>query len=502
MTATAKTLIDTWSLLSSRIQDSVDRILFDEAIQCAQVGALRASFICVWLSCAESLKRKFHLASPYDGVATKVAAEIAKTEASHHSVDLYILTESKAYGFITDPEFTQLKSIYDQRCIYGHPYEQAPLEAQLVAAASIAVEFVLSRPPLLHHGYLDRQVDLLCGNPNFLDDHYPAVQAHAQIVHSRSDNAVHNWFLNKLWTKTAVFADDLSMAMFARRSSWFTQAFLEYGIPAGFLSSWDAAQAATRFPFIAWPLCSLRLFPLIGLHAQDVVVSTLLSYSATNAANLKPLSSLHEGRILNGRQSERFLSAVRALPPKVAAEVGISPVYFVEAIIEKLQSYHWYTQNPAVDAIISIGPCGISSLPADTQEQIGRNILQAADGDAASARSFMVTVAKADVQWSRSFIEGILFECLINERNEIRFKTKYLKEALLATRSLAPNDRVEIVTALAARLSTAKPKYGWICQSDKDATVVVIDETASSESFLTDLLAPLKAAIESIEVSL
>ena len=41
-----------------QIFNEEDRKLFQEAVLSAQAGALRASYIMIWISCAESIKRR------------------------------------------------------------------------------------------------------------------------------------------------------------------------------------------------------------------------------------------------------------------------------------------------------------------------------------------------------------------------------------------------------------------------------------------------------------
>ena len=49
-----------------KIESGDDDPLFREAVRAAQAGALRASYIMVWLACAESLKRRFREARVRD----------------------------------------------------------------------------------------------------------------------------------------------------------------------------------------------------------------------------------------------------------------------------------------------------------------------------------------------------------------------------------------------------------------------------------------------------
>ena len=53
-----------------------DRPLFDDAVKAAEVGALRASYMMIWLACAESLKRRFREAQLRDHTAGNIVGTI------------------------------------------------------------------------------------------------------------------------------------------------------------------------------------------------------------------------------------------------------------------------------------------------------------------------------------------------------------------------------------------------------------------------------------------
>ena len=180
------------------VLDDTDRLLFEEAAASARGGASRAAYIMIWVSCAESLKRRFNAVKTRDGIARKVAGDIARIEADRKSIDMYVLAKAKEYGFIDDAGFTRLSHIYEMRCIYGHPYEKQPSEEDLVAAAAAVTELVLSQPVRLRHGYLAEQVRLLTEERAFLDDRSEAVTAYAKEVFGRMDEGLLDWFLEKL----------------------------------------------------------------------------------------------------------------------------------------------------------------------------------------------------------------------------------------------------------------------------------------------------------------
>lgn len=94
----------------------------------------------------------------------------------------------------------------------------------------------------------------------------------------------------------------------------------------------------------------------------------------------------------------------------------------VGRIIGELKHYNWYAQNDAVDEFRKKKP---SSLSSDELFVVGRNLLQAAVGDAYSARDFIAdagSLAKYSINNENHLLNGILFEIYFNSKGLFRFK--------------------------------------------------------------------------------
>jgi len=184
---------------AARIHDDEDRPLFDDATKAGAAGALRASYVMLWLACAESMKRRFREAEKRDGTAGKIVGELDQKEKDHKSVDKFLLEKAKEYGFLTDTAYTILLNIYEMRCIYGHPYEQAPTPEQVTHAAAMVVEHLLVGPVRLRHSFGRTLLTSLLEDRNFLDDQESAVDAFVADVVHRIDVRIHGWLLDNYW---------------------------------------------------------------------------------------------------------------------------------------------------------------------------------------------------------------------------------------------------------------------------------------------------------------
>lgn len=485
----------------TRVLSDQDRVLFEEAARTAQVSALRAAYVMTWLSCAESLKRKFKEMAIRDATARKVSSEIEQREATHRAVDTYILKEAEKYGLITAAEYTQLDQIHTMRCIYAHPYEQQPTVEQLVAAACTVIDIVLGRPTRLRQGYLEEQVRLLTEEPTFLDDLRAAVEGYAEQVQAKADGNLHLWFLRKLWGRLEDLAREPSMGIFLRRGIWFSIAYLRR-IPED-LIKWDMVADLPRFSAVlSQILAEDHLFVLLGNHARDIVVGNLLANSATDRKYIALVGQLNSAGVLNERHLERVTSAVLGMPLAYLVAADIHPSCYVGRIIEELKSHNWYRQNPAIDAVQNIGSQRMGQLPTAVQRLLGNNVLQAAEGDSNRAREFLRDMVSTDWEaWPEHFVEGVLSECFINDKDEIRFKTECLSEASRGIVKLAEESRVGLVGRLVSRIQKGqwKGQEGWPHREGKQKAVRIILDTIEVDQTQLGVLKRLVEVVAGLE---
>lgn len=157
------------SKYTAEILTEDDRPLFQEAEASALHGAPRGAYILIWIACAEGLKRKFREAAARDSEANRIVGQITQAESQQRSADMLILTKAKDYGFINDVVFQKLEYVYKMRCVYGHPYEAAPDDEELINAAAVVVREVLGKPTLLRQGFVQSLIDKLFSDINYLE---------------------------------------------------------------------------------------------------------------------------------------------------------------------------------------------------------------------------------------------------------------------------------------------------------------------------------------------
>ena len=473
-----------------QIKDDADKPLFQEAVRCAKENAFRAAYVMIWISCAESLKRRFKEASKRDGNALIIYGEVERKEKLHKSVDKYLLDQAKSYGMLSDSAFTILFHIYELRCIYGHPYESSPTAEQVTHAASVVVTELLSHPVRLRHGFCESLLTSLLEEKNYLDNQQKAVESFTSETLPRIDEQVLGWFLLNYMKKLELIADDPSMKIFFWRGVWFCRTTLSIaGVNVFSKDEWH--KYAVKYPKTLIQICKRSsLFIAIGKRARSTLVGKTLDMSSTNPTLLLILEKLSGKGALSDRLATIFTDHLLELAdsPSGAKTIRASRLTTktcYPAVIKALQSYHYYTQSPIVEFVVTNGASGVEELEEECQTELGRNILQTAQGNEGSARQFLISEGLH--KWPQLFLKGILLECFTNENNELRFKTDRLNAVLHAIEQCDSEDCEKHSDAVVDSLKDATPKNDWFDEDDFDEVEKIVREYDWADRIVTEL---------------
>lgn len=111
----------------------------------------------------------------------------------------------------------------------------------------------------------------------------------------------------------------------------------------------------------------------------------------------------------------------------------------MDSYIEKLKSYDWYIQNPAINKLMRLREIHVGNTDINRSSifVLGRNITQCAEGSSGSAISFLENYSSYIKDWEpwsqKALIDGILYEVFFNSNAEIRplgFKATYFEEII------------------------------------------------------------------------
>ena len=476
------------------VLEEQDKVLLREASECLRAGAGRAAYITVWLATAEALRRKFVLAQTFDGQAGQIVGQIQQREAAHKAIDSLLIEKARDYGFVSDAEAQRLRHLYENRNIYGHPYEQSPSDAAVVAAAADAVEVVLGRDVRLRHGYLDRQVSRLTGDTTFLADDPTAVEAFAKQVHRRSGSDLHMWFVRKILTALAPIFADPSQDLLQRRGVQFLRAFL-LADPTVF-EDWEAADDLPDHPdVLPGALADGDLFGRISNHAQDIVVNVLAQRAPADPAFLGPLWQLRQDGVLAARHLEQVDAILETLPLNRMAGRGLPLTAYWTKVVAGLASHSWDPQNAAISALRNAGPEQVAELDAEAQEELGRQIMQAAEGTAWRATNLLGELGTASPPWPGKLVEGAAVEPFLAVDGRVRLKPREAARALRGLTGLDPTHRDVVIDRIRDGIRAGEVRDPFLFSHERNEIVESLRPVASEPG-----MARVTEIAEAIEV--
>jgi len=408
--------------LRQRISEAVDLLLFDEAAKCLEAQAYRAAYIMTWICIAESLRNKFVVMSQRDATVGRIVGQIEQAKQQDRPTDKLLLENAAQIGLITAEELKKLEYIREMRNIYAHPTGADPSKQEVLAALVIAVETVLSRPPLLRHGYVASLLRSLFEDRHFLDDVPATVREYATGVAHRVHPEVLPYLLKGLTERLEQTIIDPELRVFQRRGLEFGATLLAEMRPDLSAEAWNILAIVQKYPAASSLLLSTpEVWPLLPEQCQDMVLGHLVEpvrgsqVQPPTGPGLQRARALYWAGSLTTRQQERFCSSFERAPYVILKEAGVPLQEYAKRVIMGLSSHDWYMQNPASDALRDAGANECSRVDKDIQEQLGRNILQAAEGKARSAESFIRSIIGNKEVWPSAFVEGLILGCCMSK---------------------------------------------------------------------------------------
>lgn len=461
--------------LRNKIVEERDKVLFDEAVTCLKGGALRAAYITTWISTAESLKLKFYDMSSRDHeIKRKVISKIEDLEQKQRPTDSLLIRSAKDFGLISAEQSLKLEHMKSMRGVYAHPLSAAPTESEVRLAIELSVDIVLSQPALLKHAFVSSLITSIFENHHYLDDSTETIQNSATITLNHIHPSTFSYFFKLLIENLHKISNDFTKGLFERRGSIYLDILL--GNPNNKFStdSWQIAVLLRKYPLIMTKVfVKKEYWNLLDENMKDSMLGHLIEpvgddgdLEVASRENLINVLNLYNENSLNDRHIQRFKAALDKCSLTRKRLVGIPIEWYQEEFISDLKSSNWYSQNPVVEAVIALGIEEINSLDSGFLVNLGRNILQAADGGAREAEAFVSSLYKNEFKESPYLVEGIFLETFINENKKFRFK-RYLHEALKAVVISEEQETERIINNAIALLDGCSIKNWWLLQEGK-----------------------------------
>lgn len=423
--------------LENYIAEERDKILFKEVLSCFESKSFRAAFIINWIMIVESLRAKFEEIAYHDSkVKREVIDKLKLLENEKKATDKFLIEESKKYGWIDEEGQVKLLHLYELRGAYAHPLNLAPLDYETDCAIRQGVDLVLSKPTLLSYGFIDSLINSIFNEHHFMENDSEEIKVEAKKYIKRINPNVYKYLFKKLIENIKLIFSDSGKIRYIRRGREFLYVLLTEHIGNN-ADQWEIKKKINEGnDFLSKIILNIEIWRIMPVDVATIVFNYEIEpppedngeVNKPHLMSMKKIYNLKKEALLNERQLDKYNQTLMQYNSRMKKFIGIPLEEYVFDIIDELKSYDWYTQNPAIELINEIEDLQV--LDNSTLVNLGRNILQASNGGARSAESFIKCLDGETISnWPPALIEGIFLETIINERSTLRFK-KFLIEMI------------------------------------------------------------------------
>jgi|694.fasta_scaffold148232_2 hypothetical protein len=431
--------------LRNKICDEEDQTLFNEAISCMNSDCFRAGYVIAWISIAESLKKKiYESANLGDKQAESHYNKILYEEGKNMSVDKTIFESSKQLKLIEDHDASKLKFLWEQRCIFAHPYSKAPSEDDLKYIITASVEICLSKPLLYRKNYIDELVDNLKSKPYFLTEDNVSNIIFARRIINRIPIELHPYFFKSLLYALGMIVEDEQKIKIQGKFRMFIIELFKFTSLDLSLNEWSLEDRATNYPYTSiLGFTHPDTWEKIPYRVKDIIIQYVLHESdeAKQIIIKRIVGHLSKESKLDSNHKKLFVKHLNTCDFKQAYNYYGDPVSLFNRIIAEFETGIFIKQNEVVDYLRKRdGLNFLIGLDIEKQILIGLKIMSCARENSWKSKYFINDVVKNILQIPVSVKIGIFKGSIIPSEKYLSLNVDYFKIALQIIDNLEDED--------------------------------------------------------------
>ncbi len=439
----------------NKIQNEEDKILITDAIKLADSGFLRASYIMSFLACIESLKRRFIELGKKDSTIGRINTEIRNKEERHESIEKYVITQAKELMLIDDIEKSKLEYFWGMRSVYSHPYEQNPSYLDCQHIINSIYEIILSKPLLIRTGVLSSIIKRITDEESYIRNDNGEIDNFVKELFIRVDPTCFPYFWDKMIQSIEnIPVEEHKSICYLRQKQICKSLLKNFGYNSIFKDDTDIENFIYQHKTATVLFLSdCEVFRILNKRLQDIIFRILIEQEKN-----KRLNKLYNEKLLSDENINELKTYIST--KNTSALVNFSSVLTIEKVIDDLKSYVWDIQNAVYSILKSkVFYETLSLCNSSLQIELGRNILQASTS-AFYINDFLSELRNNEFgkEYPLCVKKGIVFECFINERKQIRAKLKNLCSVENIFSSLEISEKNSIISELNCLLDNAVEK--------------------------------------------
>jgi len=473
--------------LEKLIVEESDKILFQETANCFLTGNLRASYIMSWITIIESLKRKIKLFSNLgDSRATDAYSLIEKTEEDKKSTDRLIFEESKKCGIIDNADLSTINFLWEQRCLFAHPYNRQPEEDEVKHIIGQTIKLVLAKELFYNKDFLSELSDNIANKPFFLPTEIERIRDFASRTIARTPEELHPFLFKTLLFKVGELAPNQEKFSELKKLRYYLiELFVKTSISLED-PSWSLENRVTNFPFECYiGFVHKDSWSKLPIRIKEMLISYLVNETDNNRlVSLKSITvKLVSENILEADLKEKYIEKLNDTYFDSAINFyGDNDLKF-KRIKTELESWQYEQQNPVIDYLREEGTFNfLNSISNENQFCLGRLLKSCSSGGHWKTQYLLSSIISGSTNTTDYVKAGIAYGGIVS------WTSKYHLDKEFLTKSIQLLNQIEIPI----QQSTYDKIYGILAENTPDE----FDKMTFSEPAIIELSANILGVVE------
>lgn len=421
--------------LKETIVDESDLILFEESANCFLTGNYRASYIMSWIAIIESLKRKIKLFSDLgDSNATESIKAIDKLETDKKSTDRLIFEDSKKCRILNESDLSVISFLWEQRCLFAHPYNKQPDENEVKYIIGQSVKLVLGKELFYNKEFLEAYINDIATKPFFMPIEFDRIRQFAREFIARTPTELHPYLFKIVLFKIGkLIVSEEKLSELKKLRFHLIELFCLTPLSLDD-AKWTLERKATDFPYECFlGFVHSDSWDKIPIRIKEMLISYLINEEDDEKLiNLKVIvKDLIANEKLEDVFSQQFVEKLDATNFHNAISFYPNTDSKFLRITLELESWQFEQQNPVVDFLKEASSLDfINSLSSDEQFYLGRLLKICSSGRNWKAQRLVTSVIDFNTPMPDFLLIGIAYCAYVDWRNQLRIERDFIYKAI------------------------------------------------------------------------
>jgi len=448
--------------LRNQILEVDDIVLFNEATGCFLSQHYRAAYIMSWISLIESLKRKIKEFSDIgDKKAIEAVKSIEKIEEQKHSTDKLIFEESKKIGIIDNADLSTINYLWEQRCLFAHPYNKQPEIDEVKYIIGQTVKLVLGKQLFYNRDFLTQLTENIATKPFFLPYQYEKIREFANTTISRTPTVLHPFFFKTLLSKVGELINISEKSNELKKLRYFIIELFANTTLNLTDEKWSLENRVTDYPYES----------VIGFVDKDIWrklperIKEMLIAFVINEKDTKRLNNLNiiigkliTNDVLEDNFKQNFHDKLKSVDFNSAINFYGNDESKYYRIILELESWDFYKQNIVIDYFKSIVFSEfLDKLDKEKQIYLGKLLKVCATKPNFKTERFLVDIEKDIIKVPENVKAGIAISSFINLENKYSIKKDSIVNAIKLLNKISEEIQNEVYSQIFEILENSSP---------------------------------------------